>query len=103
MLMEIITEKHRILICTPKVRHFWRCISKEVGITFSEYLKNTRIKHAIFLIEQGITSVKNIAILSGYRDPLYFSKIFQQTVGISPSIFINKKHHKNEHPEQLTT
>lgn len=70
----------------PKyISHIFR---KNVGVTFSEYLKNTRIKHAIFLIEQGISSVKNIALLSGYADPLYFSHVFRKSVGVSPSEYI---------------
>ncbi len=62
-----------------------------MGTTFSEYLKTLRLRHAVFLIEQGITSVKNVALLSGYRDPLYFSKVFRQSLGVSPSEFIEQK------------
>ena len=51
-------------------------------------LKNTRIQHATFLMEQGITSVKNVAFLSGYKDSLYFSNVFKKTVGTAPSEFI---------------
>jgi len=59
--------------------------------TFSEYVKNMRIRHAVFLMEQGITSIKNISILCGYRDPLYFSRVFKQSVGMSPSEYLERK------------
>lgn len=71
-------------------KYISRIFSQNVGITFSEYLKNTRIKHSVFLIESGLTAVKNISILSGYSDPLYFSNVFKSTVGISPSEYIAK-------------
>lgn len=64
---------------------------EKLGVGFSDYLKTIRIKHAIFLMEQGVTSVKNAALLSGYSDPLYFSKVFKETVGVSPREYIGRK------------
>ncbi len=75
-------------------KYISRIFKKNMGVTFSEHLKKTRIQHAIFLMEQGITAIKNVALLSGYTDPFYFSKVFKQTVGISPSEFINNKEEK---------
>lgn len=71
-------------------KYLSRVFVQSVGTTFSEYLKTLRLRHAVFLIEQGITSVKNVALLSGYRDPLYFSKVFRQSLGVSPSEFIEQ-------------
>lgn len=61
---------------------------KQKKITYSQYLRELRIRHAIFLIEQGIVSVKNIAILSGFGDPLYFSKVFKESEGVPPKEYI---------------
>ena len=72
-------------------KYLSKLFKDNAGMTFSEYLKHTRIKHAIFLMEQGITSVKNIALLSGYNDPLYFSSIFKKETGMSASDFIKQK------------
>ena len=68
-----------------------RIFKQHLGMTFSSYLKHTRINYAIFLMEQGITSVKNIALLSGYNDPLYFSNVFKKETGISASQYIRQK------------
>lgn len=61
---------------------------KSKGVCFGEYLRTLRTKHAVFLMEQGITSVKNIALLSGFSDALYFSKVFKQEIGRSPKEYI---------------
>ena len=52
-------------------------ISKKLGVCFSEYVKDMRMKNAIMLVEEGITSIKNIAVRSGYSNPLYFSRVFK--------------------------
>lgn len=58
---------------------------KKMGVGYSAYLKTMRIKYAVTLLEQGITSVKNVALLSGFSDPLYFSSVFKNALGVSPS------------------
>ena len=57
---------------------------EKTGISYSEHLRNLRIKYAVSLLEHGIDSVKNVALLSGFTDPLYFSTVFKKTVGVSP-------------------
>ncbi len=76
-------------------KYISKLFKDSAGMTFSEYLKHTRINHAVFLMEQGITSVKNISLLSGYRDPLYFSNIFKKEIGISASEYIKQKGNVN--------
>lgn len=64
---------------------------KRFGIGFSEYLRVLRMKYAVMLIENGVTSVKNVAALSGFSDPLYFSRVFTETLGVSPSQYRRKE------------
>lgn len=63
---------------------------KQKGVTYTQYLRDLRIKHAIFLMEQGVVSVKNVAILSGFGDALYFSKVFKESEGVAPSEMIKR-------------
>lgn len=65
-------------------KYISRQFKAQYRIGVCEYLKQLRIKNAVMLLEGGVTSVKNIATLSGFSDPLYFSKVFTQTVGVSP-------------------
>lgn len=63
----------------------------KMGMGFSEYLRTTRIKYAISLLDHGIDSVKNVAFLSGYTDPLYFSTVFKKETGVSPKEYMQNK------------
>lgn len=64
----------------------------EVGI--SEYINNIRINYACNLIEQKHRFVQEIAFLCGYKDPLYFSRVFKKITGVSPREMINAQKQK---------
>ncbi len=61
------------------------------GIYFNDYLTNLRINAACSLIQEGQTSIKEIASACGFTDPLYFSKVFKSKMQCSPSNFIKNK------------
>ena len=71
-------------------KYLSRVFKENMNVTFSEYVKSMRIRHAVFMMEQGVTAIKNVAVLSGYRDPLYFSTVFRQAIGMSPSEYVSK-------------
>ncbi len=77
-----VEELGRELSYHPK--YISRAFKDKMGVTFSEYLRSVRIKYAITLFDHGIDSVKNVALLSGFSDPLYFSTVFKNIVGVSP-------------------
>lgn len=76
-------------------KYISRVFKDNMGITFSNYLTNIRIQNAVFLIDQGVTAIKNVALLSGYKDPFYFSKVFKTVIGISPKQYIEN----NKNPQ----
>jgi len=49
------------------------------------YLNRLRLDHAKALLREGTCSVRETAILSGFSDPKYFSTVFRQSIGLSPS------------------
>ena len=65
--------------------HFFK---QKMNLNYSEYLRSIRFKYAISLFENGISSIKNVAFLSGFSDPLYFSNAFKKEIGCSPKEFI---------------
>lgn len=72
-------------------KYISRFFKNQMGITFSAYLTNVRIQNAVFLMDQGVTAIKNVALLSGYKDPLYFSNVFKKAIGLTPSEYISKR------------
>lgn len=63
---------------------------QKMGIGHAEYLRTLRIKYAVSLFDHGIDSVKNVALLSGFTDPLYFSTVFKKNIGVSPKDYKNR-------------
>jgi AraC-like DNA-binding protein len=61
---------------------------EKMKIGYAEYLRTLRMKYAISLFDHGLDSIKNVAILSGFADPLYFSSVFKKAVGLSPKEYI---------------
>jgi two-component system response regulator YesN len=61
-----------------------RIFSREVGISFSEYLANTRINKAKFLLSSTELSVEGVAEALGYYDTCYFIRQFKRITGTSP-------------------
>ena len=55
------------------------------GITPKQFILQKRINNAETLLQNKQYSIKEIAQIIGYDNPLYFSRIFQRTIGISPS------------------
>lgn len=61
---------------------------KHFGIGIIEYLNTIRIQNACTMIEQGFTSINDIADRCGYSDTQYFSKIFKVKMGVVPTQYI---------------
>lgn len=61
-----------------------RRFKQETGLTASEYLHKIRIKQSCNLLAGSSFTIKQIALQTGYEDVKFFSKIFKETIGITP-------------------
>lgn len=71
-----------------------KLFKKEMGVTPLEYMTNLRMKKAETMLTAMWTkdySVSEIALLSGFDDALYFSRVFKKHFGCSPSYFAKNK------------
>ena len=67
-------------------RHYLSNIfAKEMGISPQQYLVRTRIDHAQALLRDLSLNVTEVAASVGYAHSLWFSKMFHQYVGMSPT------------------
>lgn len=64
---------------------------KRMKVGISEYIRTLRLNRATALLERGELSVAEIAREVGFRDPLYFSKLFKAHSGLSPTLYQQKK------------
>lgn len=59
---------------------------KETCSTIPEYINDIRLNEAKYLLKNNSNmSVEDIAYMVGYNDKKYFSKVFKQKNGVSPS------------------
>lgn len=72
--------------CAVSPEHLSRVFKKETGFGFNEYLNLYRLKKAESLLRSGEAgSVSRVALQCGFSDSNYFSKMYKNAYGISPS------------------
>jgi len=74
---------------------FSRAFRSAFGITFREYLLRVRIKEACRLLEKPDIAVTEVAYLSGFNDPSYFSKTFKRYAGVCPSEYASSEEYRS--------
>jgi AraC-like DNA-binding protein len=58
----------------------------EVGETsFSAYLREVRLRNAAELLVRQPLTVRQVALLVGYRQPAHFAKAFRRRFGVTPA------------------
>ena len=57
---------------------------KETGKTVSEYIKDKRIEHAMYLLGTTHLQIQTVALHCGIMDVQYFSKVFKKKIGKNP-------------------
>lgn len=74
--------------------HLMRTFKKEKGMTISHYRNLTRMKEAKDLLTNSNLSIIEIAIIVGFNNQQYFSRVFKEEVGVSPKEYRqNKRDH----------
>ena len=71
--------------------YLYRLFMEHAGISPQEYLAEVRMERACELLSAGELSVQAVACSVGYKDALYFSRVFRKRKGITPSDYRNKR------------
>ncbi|MCI8600713.1 MAG: AraC family transcriptional regulator [Oscillospiraceae bacterium] len=71
--------------------HLYRVFSLELGVSPTRFLTNYRLSEAAALLQSTGMSVSEVAASVGFKDPLYFSRVFRKVKGVSPSAYQGEK------------
>jgi len=67
--------------------YLYRLFMEKAGVSPQQYLAEVRMERACELLASTELSVQVIACSVGYKDALYFSKLFRKSKGITPSYY----------------
>ena len=70
---------------------FYRKLKSIVGLTPVDFVCEMRIKRAAQLIERSEYSFSQIAYMTGFSDPKYFSRRFKKIMGVTPTEYKEKE------------
>jgi len=69
-----------------------KLFKKELGVTPHKYLTNLRLRAAADnLATSQENNISETARLCGFKEPLYFSRLFKKKYGVSPSFYAPEK------------
>lgn len=72
----------RVCLSPSRLSHLFR---RDTGKTINEWKENQRVYRAKNMLQNTTLPVADIALLNGYADAFYFSRIFRRHSGMSPS------------------
>ena len=69
---------------------------KKYGITVNSYITEVRLNKAVHLLFEGEKTISEVALLTGFSDGSYFSKVFSAKYGVPPSEYrASMRHSEN--------
>ena len=71
-------------------RHFSRQFRRVTGQTPGGWFIQRKMQRACTLLTQPGVQIKDVAARLSYADPLYFSRLFRRTIGMSPAAYQHK-------------
>lgn len=74
-------------IINLNTKYFSQLCKSYFGSTFLEYLTSIRMEKAKQLLLTGDYTIREVAEMTSFSDGNYFSRVFRQTFGVSPSSF----------------
>jgi len=72
-----------------------RCFRQEMGVTLVTYLNRYRVDQAKSLLEKGEHNLTKVALATGFSSSSYFSRVFRQEAGMSPSDYVKSRKQSN--------
>lgn len=64
---------------------FYRKIKSLLGMSPIDFVKNMRVKRAVQLLDSDTYTMSEVAYMSGFSSPQYFSRVFKNIMNCTPS------------------
>lgn len=71
--------------------YFSKIFKEEMGCTFSGYLNRIRVEKSKKLLMEEGNKLVDIAVMVGFDDQSYFTRVFKRITGVSPSRYRKSK------------
>lgn len=71
--------------------YFSKIFKEEMGSCFSAYLNRMRVEKSKTLLLTENLRLADIAVMVGFEDQSYFTKVFKKVTGVSPNVFRESK------------
>lgn len=76
---------------------FYNQLKTLTGLSPKEFITDFRLKKAVMYLENSTLTISEIAYNTGFNDPVYFTRIFKNKMGVTPSKY--RANHGNETKE----
>lgn len=70
---------------------FYKKIKSIIGLSPIDFISEIRIKRAVQIFDSGEQNIAQVAFMTGFDDPKYFSRCFKKQVGITPTQYKKQK------------
>lgn len=68
-----------------------KLFKNQLGINFTAYLSNLRLKRACLLLRESTMQVSEVAMSVGFSNYFYFARVFKKTYGMTPTEYKKKE------------
>lgn len=70
---------------------FYQKLKSIVGLSPVNFVCQVRVKRAAQLFDEGEYNISQIAYMTGFNDPKYFSRCFKKVMGMTPSEYKDRR------------
>lgn len=72
--------------------HLYRKIKALFGVSPTDFIRNYRLNKASLLLKQKQYTISEVAYMTGFTSPAYFTKCFKTLYSITPTEYIDAHH-----------
>ena len=72
-------------------QYLMRTFKAKSGVSIMEYITQTRLAYAKKILRETDLPIKSVALMVGYADYAYFTRVFRKETGYSPSQYRNAR------------